>query len=53
MQVLLQRLYLQEGRTALHVAAHKGYLECLLLLLDSGAVVDQASNVSMTPALLC
>ncbi len=37
---------LQEGLTALHVAAQEGHLECLQDLLARGADVDWANNVS-------
>jgi ankyrin repeat protein len=43
----------QEGVTALQAAADKGYLACLRELLDRGAAVNRASNVSMTPGPLC
>ncbi len=37
---------MQKEQTPLHLAAYKGHLECLRELLDKGAAVDQADEVS-------
>ena len=39
-------MYHQDGGTALHSAAEPGHIETVKLLLDRGANVDTANNVS-------
>ncbi len=39
-------MHTQDGLTALHLAAQNGHEESVRELLDRGAAVDQANNVS-------
>ena len=39
-------MYNQDGSTALHHAAYGGHMETVRLLLDRGAVIEIAANVS-------
>jgi ankyrin repeat protein len=45
-------LHVQNGGTALHLAAAAGKLECLQALLAKGAAVNQAALVVSKPTLL-
>ena len=40
--------YVQNGVTALYMAAVGGHVECVRLLLDAGAVVDRVDKVSVS-----
>ena len=39
--------YMQDGRTALHLAAEEGELETAIKLIESGASLDAVDEVSM------
>ncbi len=38
-----------EGKTALHTAARKGYRDCVVLLLESGALPNSKDDIGWTP----
>jgi cytohesin len=38
-----------EGKTALHTAARKGYKDCVTILLERGALIDAKDDVGWTP----
>jgi ankyrin repeat protein len=46
-------LCIQEGQTALWIAACEGHAPCVGLLLGAGAAVDQADNVSAGSVCWC
>src|SRR5215217_2926959 len=39
----------EKGRTALHYAAHRGYLDITKLLIEQGAVIDYEDHEGETP----
>jgi hypothetical protein len=48
---MLDSFYLQDGRTPLYIAARGDHKDVVVLLLDRGAEVNAAKNVSAIPTL--
>ena len=46
LHLIMSFISYQDGRTALHIAAIKGHIEVMRLLLDKGADVKIRHNVS-------